>query len=223
MTDIWNTHVDVDHFQHLHARLDLFDETIFYTRYDDGKPVSCFEVAPLDLVAAFSGLPMATGLLPRNCLFYGKSGSDERVAIYLPPAVRTLAVAGGGKKKASYTIPLPPLIFVGHGRSYAVHAVKQYPGPDEGLFLAPLPNVHAGGLICQGSVEFPRATPATIHAAADLFLSSDFNHDLSNNKSQKYAGSLFRAWKELAGKDTYPLADLVASRFKLSEVIDGRA
>ncbi len=61
--------VDVGHFQTLLARLDLFNEAIVLTRYEEGVERSCFEVGPDELAAAFAGLPIGTGLLPRECLF----------------------------------------------------------------------------------------------------------------------------------------------------------
>lgn len=206
-------------YQRLLGRVDLFEETLFYTRFDQGKPAAAFEVNPADLVAAFSGVPLATGLLPRDCLFYSRSGQHERIAVYLPAKVHTLAVAVLGKRD-EFKIPLPPLVFVGHGTDYWIHAVKQYPGPDEGLFLAPLPNVHNDGHICAGSVKFPRCSAKTIHQAAADFFSSDFNLDLSAGKSKKKT-ALLELWEGLRGKDDYPLGDLVPSRITLAELAGG--
>lgn len=206
-------------YQRLLGRVDLFEETLFYTKFKDGRPATAFEVSPADLVAAFSGVPLATGLLPKNCLFYARSGQEERLAVYLPAAVRTLAVAVM-QQRTEYKIPLPPLVFLGQGLSYWVHAVKQYPGPDEGLFLAPLPNVHNDGRICAGSVKFPPCSAATIYKAVEAFFGSDFNLDLAAGKSKKKT-NLMEMLEGLQGKDNYPLGDLVPSRIALADLVKG--
>ena len=221
--------------KHHLGRVDLFDETVFYTAYQDGRPVKAFEVSPADLAAAFAGLPLATGLLPRDCLFYARQAGEERFAIFLQATTRTVRLSALGQK-AEYIIPLPPLVFVGRGGRYAVHAVKQYPRPDaraaegsgagEGLFRAPLPNVYGeDGRICQGSVKFPACSARTIHQAADLFFDSEFNLDLAGAKSQKYGASVVELWKELhaAGKKggQYPLSDLVPARYTLADLVTG--
>lgn len=206
-------------YQRLLGRVDLFEETLFYTKFDAGRPAAAFEVSPADLATAFSGVPLATGLLPKNCLFYARSGQGERLAVYLPASVRTMAVAVM-QKRTEFKIPLPPLVFVGQGASYWIHAVKQYPGPDEGLFLAPLPNVHNDGLICAGSVKFPGCSSATIYKAADAFFASDFNLDLAAGKSKKKT-NLLELWEGLQGKDNYPVGDLVPSRISLADLVKG--
>ena len=100
--------------QMLRARLDLFEETIYLTRYDDsGSPISCFEISPIAPASAFAGLPITTGLLPADTLFYNRSGNRVRMAIFVPARRYTLLST---TRKTPYRIPLPPLVWMGEGR-----------------------------------------------------------------------------------------------------------
>ncbi len=202
--------------QTLRLRLDFFDESILLTRYNGGRPVSCYEVSPTALAEALSGLPLTTGVLPQGCLFYARRGGDETIGIYLAPRRYRLTVRRGDERTA-YEVPMPGLVFVGHGSSYSIFAVKRQPRDEsERLFHAPFPNVHSNGRICPGSVRFPVCSPATIHHTALLFLESEFNGDLVRGKSQRQPDNVIMLWAELQGEETYPLTDLVETPFRLN-------
>lgn len=212
----------IEYKQTLKMRLDLFDESIVATRYEDGKATAAHEIAPDDLAAAFAGLPLTTGLLPPGCLFFGRSGSQDRIAIYLPGGRRDLSVEG--KRTITLSLPLPPLVFAGHGVNYAVYAIKRYPSAtSDHLFHAPFPNVHRDGSICPGTVDFPTCTTETIHAAAALFLESRFNHDLSNNKCRSHPKSIVALWRDLAKRNVrkFPYSDLIDAGKTICDLLGG--
>jgi hypothetical protein len=202
--------------QTLQVRLDIFSESIVLTRYDDGSQQSTYEVSPESIAAAFSGVKMSTGILPDGCLYYARD-PEELVVIFIPAHRRNLSVIGliGDGKPTLFHIPLPPLVFCGKGRSYSIYAVKERPtSVHDCLYKAPFPNVYPDGAICNGNVTFPICSPETIQDAANLFLSSHFNQDLSTGKSENVDGSIIVLWNELDGDcvEEYPLDDLVRYR-----------
>jgi len=208
--------------QGLQLRLDLFEESIVLTRYnDDGVPVTCYEVAPGDLATAFSGIPLSTGLLPRDCLFYARRDGQELIAIYVPPGRRTLVAWLDPEQKVEFDVPLPGFVFAGQGSQYRIFAIKQRPGDRERLFRPPLPNVFGGGRICAGNVNFPPCTAKTIHEAARLFFASEFNHDLAQSKSAEYQENVLHLWIAIDGQETFPLEDLVKTRLVLEDLWKG--
>jgi len=209
---------DVGGYQRLMARLDLFSEAIVMTRYGNDGATSCFEVSAEALATAFSGVPVATGLLPRECLFYARDGNTERLAIFVPPEQWTLATADG----EVYDVPLPPLIWSGCGRKYHIWAVKQRPGERERLFHAPFPNVYPDGRVCVGNVKFPACSASTIHQALELFLQSEFNEDLASGKSESYEDNVLILWDEIHDTVDFPLDELVKTHRVLDDVIKGR-
>jgi hypothetical protein len=86
--------------------------------------------------------------------------------------------------------------------------------------MAPCPNVHPEG-ICRGNAPFPKAAPATIWQAVDVFFESRFNRDLSNGKSKAYPECILDQWRvlhETEGK-TYPLDDLVKTKLTLKDLL----
>lgn len=206
--------------QRLLARIELFDESIIMTHFAGGKAVKAHEVAPDDLASAFSDIPLTTGLLPVNCLFFARSGSLTTIGIYQPPAMWKLRVVMAEERE--YMVPLPGLVFVGRGRAYYVWAARGRIGTadsaddtdsaDGGLYRAPFPNVYDTGRICPGNVTFPECGERTIWKALKLFLESDFNADLRNGKSLRYKDDVTQQWATLNCTGDYPLDDLVPSR-----------
>ncbi len=199
--------------------LDVYDESIFRTIYEQGEAVSKDEVSPLDLGQALSGLNTGTGILPPNVFFFRQSGDECQLGVYLPLAVRTLK-----KGTKAFTLPLPPLLFIGRGEKYFVYALNGvgWPEMNRPLYFAPLPNVHEIGKICRGSVQFLPTSPGTIYRAIDLFFDSHFNRDLSNGKSRKYPKDVTQGWAEVvdSGMDAYPLDDLVANGKKVEDLLN---
>lgn len=130
--------------QHPRIRLDLYEEVVILSRYEGGERRTSYSVAIDDLVAAFSRVSISSGLLPPNCLFWGRENGQTRLAVYVPGRRWRLQTAG-----RTFRAPLPPLVFLGAGVQYRVYAVKRRPRatPTE-LYHCPTPNVHADGVIC---------------------------------------------------------------------------
>jgi PRTRC genetic system protein B len=206
--------------QKLQMRISLYDETIILTRYDDGAPISTYEIAPDDLASAFSDVPLATDLLPPQCLHYSRSGGQEALVVYLPTQTRSLTYKTAQGQSETMTIPTPDLVFAGRGSRYRIFAVKQRPHPGndrERLFAAPFPNVHSDGRICAGNVTFPVCSAQTIHQAARRFFNSQFNGDLSNDKSSRFE-NVIALWRYLQDQDIYPNDDLVRTRYTFDDL-----
>jgi len=204
--------------QQLRLRLDLFEESIVLTRYDDNRPITCYEVAPDDLAAAFANMPLTTGVLPRDCLFYARRDGPALFGIYIPPGRRTLVAWLEPEQKTEFDVPLPGFVFTGKGSRYCVFAVKHRPGNREGLFRAPLPNVFDNGKICPGNVNFPPCSAQTIHKAANMFFASEFNQDLMQGRSAEYQENVFRLWEAIDDQDEFPLDDLVKTHLVLEDL-----
>jgi len=205
--------------QALLVRLDIYEEAIFRTTYAGAEQVGFDEVSPFDLAAAFAGLNVGTGLLPRDTLWCRRAGREYTIGIYLPPATRALHVDG---EPVPITTPLPALIFSGHGMAYSIYALPSpdWPAAKTPLLHAPFPNVYDTGKVCHGSVHFPACAPGTIHAAADLFFESAFNRDLSQRTSRKYPRTCIEMWRELAGAGEYPIDDLVEMGRTLGDLVE---
>lgn len=208
--------------QSLVARLNIYTESVIYTRFEQGKPVTTYEVDPADVAGVLSGIPINSGLLPRDVIHYGRSGGVESITILLPAATRTLrAPTAKGLEVAEYVVTTPPLVWQGRGANYYLYALKpggEWPHAESHLFRAPFPNVNAEGRVCRGSVAFPLATTRTIHAAAELFFKSDFNRSLADGSSRQYPKNVVGMWPKAV--EAYPLDDLMPAGLSLGRFLD---
>lgn len=198
--------------QTLHMQIHIFDEAIIRVTYENGEAVAAHEVAPADVAAALSGLPLSGALLPEHCVTYGRKSGHEYLAVYVPPHRRPVSTQIGGETE-THEIPVPGLIFAGYRKNYYVFAVKEgRPGEftmQQPLYRAPFPNVNSSGRICLGNADFPQCTADTIWDAVDAFFSSYFNNHNTGNKSQTYEESIIAAWHAYADRDEWPTGDLV--------------
>lgn len=212
--------LDDDAYAKLLMRLDLYNDTILARQYDQGQPGPAYALDPLDVAACIGGLAISTPPLPRNCLFWQKSGDGERLAVYCEPRVWTVNVSEG-KERQRLAVPMPGLVWVGCGLTYGLYAVKgsEWPSPETALWTAPVPNM--SGSICRGNVEFPAAGAATIWAALGLFFESDFNSHLSNGKSLAHRENVLGQWTALAGAEVWPEDDLVHTQMTLGKLMEG--
>lgn len=218
-------------YQRLQMRLDVYDEVIFCRRIGaDGEFEAGYLVDPLELAAAFAGIDLSTPLLPKNTLFWSRSGGEECVGIFVSPETYRLVLAKDARvgDETTLVVPLPGLVFVGRGTRYFLFAVKVqgggWPNLDEGLFRAPLPNVHYNirgepGKVCWGSAKPPAASAGTIWQALGLFFESEFNRHLDEGKSQAEPEDVLTFLRGLDGKKKYPVGDLVPLKMKLRELI----
>jgi hypothetical protein len=210
-----------DDYAHLQARLDLYNDLIILTKFMAGEMTQQYAVDPAEVAAALAGLELSSGLLPERCLFWSKKEGADRLGVYLPPRVWTVTIRD---EKPAWRVPLPGLVFAGHEYNYSLWAVKEPPlNRNVPLYMAPSPNVHPEG-VCLGNAPFPRAGTTTIWQAVETFFSSKFNRDLSNAKSQAYPDCVLGQWQALwqAGAESYPLDDLVETRFTVGRLIDDK-
>jgi hypothetical protein len=169
-------------------------------------------VAVDDLVAAFSRVPVSSGLLPANCLFWGRENGQIRIAIYVPSRRWQLQTA-----ERIFHVPLPPLVFIGAGDQYSIFAVKCRPRqmPFK-LYHCPTPNVHPTGVVCQGSAPFPGCASVTIERALNLFLEGSlFNGDLAANRCRSFPADVRELWAQLEGAKRFPTGELLLARARL--------
>jgi hypothetical protein len=75
-------------------RLDLYPSAVRLTRYD-GPAQTGQLVSPLDLAAAWSQMPVATGFLPPNTLFWQRQEGAELLAVFVPGRQWTVQADGG--------------------------------------------------------------------------------------------------------------------------------
>jgi hypothetical protein len=198
-----------ERIQYPRARLDLYKEAVVLTRYEGDDRRTSFTVAVDDLVAAFSRVPVSSGLLPPNCLFWGRESGQTRIAVYVPGRRWRLQTA-----ERIFHIPLPPLVFAGAGVQYRAYAVKRRPQAVAfDLYHCPTPNVHPDGIICQGSVPFPACASDTIEQALSLFLEGSlFNGDLAAGKCRRFPDDVRKLWLQLDGAKRFPAGELVKAR-----------
>lgn len=208
-------------YARLQLRLDLYDDFVLLSKFKQGRESEQYIVDPAEMAAALAGINLNSGLLPRETLFWSKLNGQERLGVYIAPGIWPVTVRG---EAGAWRVPLPGLIFVGHEYDYSVWAVVERPtAHNTPLYMAPCPNVHPEG-VCRGNAPFPRAGAATIWQAVDVFFSSRFNRDLSNQKSKAYPDCVLDRWRVLheAEADTYPPADLVQTSLTLGRLIDAK-
>ncbi len=217
--------ISLPYTEHDHAKLRgllyLYEDCITLEHTGVNQPAE-YIVAPADLAAALSGVPRSSGLLPPNCLFHSETNGKQRLGVYVEPQVWTVSVEG---KRETWRVPMPPLVFVGHGTDYNLYALKEakWPGLDARLYHAPCPNVWGSQGVCQGNAPFPVASSETIWRAVEIFFSSGFNTHLSNGKSKAHKNNILRQWQALwqAKATVYPATDLVDSGLRLKQIAGG--
>jgi hypothetical protein len=197
------------------VRLDLYEQAVILTRFQE-KGTARYPVSVHDLAAALADVPVSSGFLPANTLFWQRREGESQIGIYVPG--RPWTVLFGERQ---LTIPMSPLIFTGRGTHYTVYATKQRPRDVHcRLYHAPCPNVHLHGAICQGNAPFPACTPETIMPSLSLFLEgSSFNGDLAQGKCQSHPDNVLALWEELVGKKRFPKSELIPTGKFLSSLL----
>lgn len=194
----------------------MYPELILLTKYYAENQTVSHPVAPEAVVAQLSNLPLTTGLLPPNTLFWQQQKGKLRLGVFVRSRQWTVNLAG-----QTMTIPLPAMVFVGEGRMYEVFAVKKRPlRPSTPLFRFPAPNIHVGGRVCSGRVPFPICTTETIHEAATLFLEgSQFNGDLVQEKCRRHHEDVRQFWLELENSKRFPTKELLPTQKTLAHLM----
>jgi len=212
-------------FQALRATLHFFDESVVLVRYDEAGGRTACPVMLSDVAQALAEVSMGSGLLPANVLFWQRLGGAERIGVYVPPGRWRVTARLEPDVAVEWNVPMPPLLWVGQGRSYRVWALKRRPTPPDGaqpLWRAPLPNVYDDGPVCAGTVQFPVCGPATIGGALERFFASEFNTHLAGNRSLSHPQSVWELLARLDGRRRFPLSDLVRDRMTLGDLVDAK-
>ena len=184
------------------VRLDFFPEMVLLTRFGEANQQTTYPVAVEDVAGAFTDVHLATGLLPRETLFWQKQGDVTTIAIYVPARRWQVQVVDA----RTYQLPLPPMLFMGRGRRYYVYALRSRPrGPHMPLWHFPSPNVSANGSICLGNAPFPSCEADSIYEALHLFLEgSAFNNHLVQGRSVTFPDDVRQLWELLDGQKRFP-------------------
>jgi PRTRC genetic system protein B len=191
------------------ARLDFYRDSIIFYLLDKGviytKVVSAQDVT----MALLQEVPMSSGLLPPNTLWWKQDREGAVVALWRSPRVWAVALQlEAFKPPKRFKLPMPGLIFLcSPGRPPSVYAAKRRPKDiKQVIYHAPLFNLFQDGRTCPGTHKFP----ANVSEIPESFFTSFFTREaLSNGRSHKYPNDLLRLWEELDRQTKYPLNDLV--------------
>lgn len=195
----------------LRLRLDFHEESVIVHDYAGGV-VRTKLVSALDVAHALAGeLDLASGLLPPDTLWWAKTASGVRLALWREP--RTWTVQLRERYDAPLRrlrLPMPGLVFIsspGRQAPYVFAAKARPRTPDDQLYACPAYNVFPTGRVCPGSHLFP-SDPRRI---PEEFFRSHFSAtgDTARGKSHRHPDDIGRLWAELCGSATYPLDDLV--------------
>lgn len=195
----------------LRLRLDFHDENLVLHDYASGV-VRTKLVAATDVAHALAReLDLTSGLLPPDVLWWVRTASGERVAVWRPPRIWTVRLRERyDAPPRRLRLPMPGLVFVCPPRGQAPYlfAAKARPKrADDELYHCPTYNVFPSCKVCVGSHTFP-SDPARV---PEEFFRSYFSAtgDTATGKSQRHPDDVGAVWAELRGQAAYPLDDLV--------------
>jgi PRTRC genetic system protein B len=207
-------------------RLTLYEGCAILTSCRDAGGPTHRYVDPGELSAALTvERRINSPFLPPRTVFYAEARGERLVATYEPPTVRQVTCVPaptGGVGPAlvrRFAVPMPGLVVVtGDQRTLRIFAVREEPrGPETPLFAAPVFNLLGGQQVCTGDQPFSHDPRATLHE----FFSSRFGHleQTGQRRSRRHPGDLLRLWEEIAGRDVFPLDDLVPLDATLGDLI----
>ncbi|NEO98706.1 MAG: hypothetical protein F6K58_08500 [Symploca sp. SIO2E9] len=198
--------------QNIQAELLFIGDTyVFHYREKDQDVYKC--LSPDSLRQAFNNQPLDSGWLPANVIRHGSNHNGQWSLMFIPAKRHTLSF-----EREQLQIPLPPLVFMGMGKTYWLWAIKSTTfDPTAKVFHAPLPNVniYPPGQICWGSNNPPTASPPQINQAWTLFINSQFSNHYAERKSQQFPSNITKQLQQLHAKVRvskrcrYPCRDLV--------------
>lgn len=195
----------------LRLRLDFHEECVVVHDYAGGV-VRTKLVSALDVAHALAReLDLTSGLVPPDTLWWAKTSSGIRVAIWREPRVWTVRLRERyDVKPRRLRLPMPGMVFICSPARQApyVFAARARPRTaDDQLYCCPTYNVFPTGRVCPGSHLFP-ADPAQV---PEDFFRSHFSAtgDTARGRSQRHPDDIGELWAELRGQTAYPLDDLV--------------
>ena len=112
-------------------------------------------------------------------------------------------------------VPLPGAVIVHCQSQLWVYAYKGELDLNSTLYHYPLPNIDDRGKVCWGNVALPRLNPSSMWNA---FVTSEFNQDYDNRKSQAHPYNIVSQLKDVAQSlsTVYPEQDLVSTNLTLA-------
>ena len=115
----------------------------------------------------------------------------------------------------SLRVPLPGAVIVQCQSQLWVYAYKGELNLSSTLYHYPLPNIDDRGKVCWGSVALPSHNPSLMWNA---FVTSKFNQDYDNHKSQAHPYNVVSQLKDVAQSlnTVYPEGDLVSTNLTLA-------
>lgn len=114
-------------------------------------------------------------------------------------------------------VPLPGAVIVHCQSQLWVYAYKGELSLNSTLYHYPLPNIDDRGKVCWGNVALPRLNPSSMWNA---FVTSEFNQDYDNRKSQAHPYNIVSQLKDVArsSNTVYPEEDLVSTNLTLAKL-----
>ena len=193
----------------LKMRLDIYEESLILKCYE--QDATWTRQVDANQIAAALTLYMgaSTGLLPQSALWWKQSQEGVITAVWREPQVWNAALqVKAFEPPERFRLPMPGLLFItAPGRPpWAFAARKRPEGTDDTLCKIPTFNVFGTGRVCPGNHKFPDRAEET----PESFFQSHFSMTGdTRGRSKKYPNELYKLWKELDGKEEYPLEDLV--------------
>lgn len=189
------------------ATITIHTESIMLRTH--GVASSVRMVSAHDLARALtSEMTLHSGLMPREALWWSSTSRGTCVAMFQEARVWKVALQLSLKDPAErFSLPMPPLVFIHTpaGAPY-VFAVKRRPRSDsDEVYHTPTFNVFESGRVCAGSHKFPDDPEQT----AGHFFTSFFSQEGGAHARSQQHPRVIDLWKDLDGKDRYPLPDLV--------------
>jgi len=193
----------------LQLRLDFYGDSVMLYSLDKGV-IKTRMVSARDItMALLSEVPLSSGILPRDTLWWKQGKDGSQVALWRSPRVWAAALQlEAFKPPRRFKLPMPGLIFIcSTGRPPRICAAKKRPdSTKQAIYHAPVFNVFTNGTTCAGTHSFP----VDIDQIPESFFTSFFTREANySGRSKKYPQDLLKLWEEMDGQARYPLGDLV--------------
>ena len=193
---------------------------LFHARDDKGETVKF--LSPSLVKQAFVLESIDSGWLSPETVRWGSCNRGDYIINFYRPVWRRLMIESDDRQVATFTVPMPGLVFVGLDQSWYIWAVRARKfAPDLELFHAPLPNINGTGLICFGENRHPEVAKQGAQAAWELFISSPFNSHHVDGKSHEYPENIISQLATLHNRKAirYPVRDLVSMDCTIDDAV----
>jgi PRTRC genetic system protein B len=120
--------------------------------------------------------------------------------------------------------PQPALVWLAMDHSLSIRAFKENrrPAADTKLCVASYWNVFDTGSVCLGSMRAPDAsTVASLPRWEQSFYESEFTHG-NVGRLTRHPGGFEGLWKEIAGKEEFPIDSLIELPETVGEFLSGK-